>query len=377
MNTLDITILCKVVDNYGDIGFVYRLARRLKELSSSINLRLVVSDLHSFALLNPLINPTLSFQRVDNYDVFDWNDSEVCTKEFLKNFPSLILECFQCNRPLWLENILFPDKNQKNNNPICNIINLDYLTAEDYAETFHCLQSLTRSSKVKKINFMGGFTNKTAGLILDNNFMQSRNKSIKGSTSDIKILFFTYEKDFYPFFETFNKTNKKIFIDIAQGRGKSKFLDDFKKYKKESNDLSINIFELDFLSQTQWDSNLFNYNIIFIRGEDSLSRAVLSGIPFIWHAYVQEEDYQLVKVQALLDKMRNFFTKDDFFAIENFYLSFNTSLSPVDNDKMKKNLLYILKNLKSIKKGFWDFSQSLIKNGDFATHLLQFIESNY
>ena len=30
---LDITILCKVVDNFGDIGVVYRLARALSDLS--------------------------------------------------------------------------------------------------------------------------------------------------------------------------------------------------------------------------------------------------------------------------------------------------------------------------------------------------------
>ena len=31
----DITLLCKVVDNFGDIGVVYRLARALKELSDA------------------------------------------------------------------------------------------------------------------------------------------------------------------------------------------------------------------------------------------------------------------------------------------------------------------------------------------------------
>ena len=44
---MDITILCKVVDNFGDIGVVYRLARAIEDVKSkfeqvsSINMRIV------------------------------------------------------------------------------------------------------------------------------------------------------------------------------------------------------------------------------------------------------------------------------------------------------------------------------------------------
>src|SRR5512145_3134569 len=40
-----IDILCKVVDNYGDIGVAWRLARALSELPDPPALRLVVDDL--------------------------------------------------------------------------------------------------------------------------------------------------------------------------------------------------------------------------------------------------------------------------------------------------------------------------------------------
>ncbi|MDE6349393.1 MAG: elongation factor P maturation arginine rhamnosyltransferase EarP, partial [Treponemataceae bacterium] len=45
IDTKNITILCKVVDNFGDIGFVYRLARALTERDGQLRLRLIVSDL--------------------------------------------------------------------------------------------------------------------------------------------------------------------------------------------------------------------------------------------------------------------------------------------------------------------------------------------
>ena len=43
MTMLNITVLCSVIDNYGDIGFVYRLCRRLGEISKDIKLRICVT----------------------------------------------------------------------------------------------------------------------------------------------------------------------------------------------------------------------------------------------------------------------------------------------------------------------------------------------
>ena len=72
-------------------------------------------------------------------------------------------------------------------------------------------------------------------------------------------------------------------------------------------DFSSRFKNMDFCNQSEWDNLLLNCSFLFIRGEDSLSRACLSGIPFVWHAYVQSEDYQLVKVKALLEIMRKYF----------------------------------------------------------------------
>ena len=50
MKTKDVTILCKVVDNFGDIGVVYRLARALTDLYPDISIRIIVDNLKSFSL---------------------------------------------------------------------------------------------------------------------------------------------------------------------------------------------------------------------------------------------------------------------------------------------------------------------------------------
>lgn len=376
------------MDNFGDIGFVYRLARRFSEIATNKHLNIIVDNLYAFNLLCPEIfaqndNP----QKLGNWTIFDWNDSTNCTSYFQKNFPQIILECFQCGRPNWLENILFPPKKSNKDhentpNPICQIINIDYLTAENYAETFHRLQSLTRNVFVKKINFMPGFTNKTAGLILDNNFLLCKKKHSQNKLKKhFRLLIFTYKKNFMPILYSLNSFSsscgKIVEISVAQGNGQKKFFFDahiFFQSTKNTNPSQIQITELPFLKQTEWDNNLFTFDFLFIRGEDSLSRAVLSGIPFIWHAYEQDEDYQLIKVQALLEKMQPFFKPDDFVFLSNLWIQFNTSLTHINEKEISANLFYILKNLDSYKHGFNSFADHIQKIGDFGEHLLTFIE---
>ena len=133
-------ILCKVVDNFGDIGVVYRLARALSSLRPTLNLTLVVSNLESFHKMAAQIDPKKPVQtfryKNSTWMVLDWNlDKEkvirnkengeifllqdgtssslpsitsnlsplIC-RNLLPITPSLslIMECFQCGRPDWL-----------------------------------------------------------------------------------------------------------------------------------------------------------------------------------------------------------------------------------------------------------------------------------
>ena len=195
----DLTILCKVVDNFGDIGFVYRLAKNLVQLNPQREIRIAVDNLAAFYKIESRVDPALaeqvlevacadSLQAQEGADkagnegkpktaaeikseskpktrgrlrIFDATNAAVCAREWTKKPARVILECFQCGRPDWLEALLFDGVTR------ALIINIDYLTAEDYAEEFHRLKSGTRSPLVRKVNFMPGFTAKTGGLILD------------------------------------------------------------------------------------------------------------------------------------------------------------------------------------------------------------------
>lgn len=298
-----ITLLCKVVDNFGDIGVVFRLANRLsyllnnqKENNSQNVINLVVDDLVSFNKINNQIQTDKSFQVYNSMNIIAWKDSDFCYKYFKKDDGKalgVVVECFQCGRPDWMEKILFEEKLERT----VHTIMVDYLTAEDYAESFHCLKSLTRSAKVTKVNFMPGFTSKTGGLIIDDQWQTLEKRNSAGP-----VLVFTYERDWKPLVNalaTYKSARDSVKILLAQGRGK--------KSVEDAAENILDLDEMDFVNQNEWDKIMKNSSVLFIRGEESMSRACLSGIPFVWHAYPQSDEYQLVKVKALLNKLKTYF----------------------------------------------------------------------
>lgn len=393
--SMEITVLCKVVDNFGDIGVVFRLCRALSELKKNLEIRLVVSNLDSFAKISKGIDSTKTFQEFRGWKVFDWNDSALCKKEFSKNPPEFILECFQCGRPEWLEELLFSPQFNLN----VQIVNVEYLTAESWADDFHLLKSGTRSAKIKKINFMPGFTKKTGGLILDKNFMRCLSekkfalnlvkqnlykKILSEDFSDsFKILIFSYPKNFDFLASAIKEFSflKKIIVFVASGAGADSAKISLKKFK-------VNFVCLPFMQQEVWDAFLSLMDFSFVRGEDSFSRCCLFGNPFIWNIYPQEEEFHIVKLNAFLQKIKiPQIEKFSFLYNRNFKASccpesleileekkLPSELEKI-NSEMKTEILSLLKNYESLKPEFKKFSNEILKNGNLAENLLNLLET--
>ena len=328
-----ITVLCRVVDNYGDIGVAWRMCRRLSKIQSKYKICLLVDDLVSFNKIENEVDAGAKVQTVKGVEVFDWNDESGCYKTFARNDGErlqIILELFQCGRPEWMERLLFEERL----NRTVQIIMIDYLTAEKYAEDFHCLKSLTRSARVQKVNFMPGFTERTGGLIIDEEWSE-----LPEYKEDGPVLEFTY-------------ISKGAYLYSLGGLSLSK--------------------GLPFMPQTDWDKMMKSCSALVVRGEESMSRACLSGIPFIWQAYPQTEEYQLVKVKALLERMRPHFDKVAFDIVEKAWLCINGGEGCLSLSKAPFDSFF--QNLKSLHPGFVSFALSLQKNGDLCTNLMTFIE---
>ena len=374
----NILVLCKVVDNFGDIGTVYRLAKSISNLRPDLNLTLVVSDLGSFRAMAPGIDPSKKSQpfryktlsgRTVEWRILDWNlgDGFFSPGDF--HFP-IVLECFQCGRPDWLEAVLFSADFKKT----VQIVNIDYLTAEDYADDFHLLKSGTRSANIRKINFMPGFTQKTGALILDESVGLRHPKT---GVPPFAVSVFSYERDFScvvgaisDFLERRRSEEKdfRLVARVADGKGRKSFVSAWERFGKH-----FEIELLPFLPQDEWDKVVFSADFNFVRGEDSLSRACLAGVPFVWHAYPQDKDYQLVKVNALLGRMEPFFDSGDYKNLRSVWNWYNgeTAISETDARMSLSNLF----GSKTVSDSFRAFSDFLIQNGNLASKLLEYLDS--
>lgn len=69
MKTWD--IYCSAIDNFGDVGVSWRLARQLAH-EFELDVRLFVDDLQVLELLCPEVSPSLPIQRVAGVQVIRW-----------------------------------------------------------------------------------------------------------------------------------------------------------------------------------------------------------------------------------------------------------------------------------------------------------------
>ncbi len=399
-------ILCKVVDNFGDIGVVYRLARALCDLEPALKLRLIVDDLGSFRSLCPAIDARVPVQEALGWTVVRWDtdaggDHRAALAACGDPPPRLVIESFACGRPDWFEELLFdPGRPGKR-----FIVNLEYLCAEPWADDFHRMDSLTRSPLVAKRIFMPGFTSRTGGLILDRVFVEARERWSAASSeasdeasdesaaqdcsaarrafaaaSGLRLAagdenrfwctVFSYERDYSRIVADLAAWNraKPLLALAAAGKSQACFLDAW-----EAEGRPFPVLALPFLAQETWDEVLLASDFAIVRGEESWARASLSGRPFLWQAYPQSSRHHLVKVRAFLDRLRPFLDEEDFKRVEALHLAFNDRQTDGPDTCGTENLFPLLSGWAGLEAGYQAFSDSLIANGDLARHLLTFL----
>ncbi|MCF0241022.1 MAG: elongation factor P maturation arginine rhamnosyltransferase EarP, partial [Treponema sp.] len=182
-----------------------------------------------------------------------------------------------------------------------------------------------------------------------------------------QVLFFAYPQDWSPVIRAMNRVFvKDTCVKVAAGAGQESIL----KSCCENNSV-FTPEKLSFMDQEDWDKMMHDMDFMIIRGEDSMAQACLTGTPFIWQAYPQKDEYQLVKVNALLNRMRNHFGKE-FRYVETAWNAINKT-EHTDNAALEENVFDFLKNLESLKPGFISFAKSLYENGDLADNLMTFI----
>lgn len=313
MQVKSIDLFCEVIDNFGDIGVVYRVAKELKKrYSDKVEIRVIFNRIEEFLKINPLAE-NLESQEIDGifYCTYEYLKKNICTF----STANVIIEAFGCSIPDEYMNLAYNNSNL--------ILNLEYLSAEDWVEDFHLQESILGKGKLRKFFFMPGFTEKTGGIITDslyleriekvkNNLQEYRKKYLKNIKDyDKKIIgtVFTYEKNFAPLMRDLKKLDKEVVLLAMGKKTQNSFKEFFKKnfVERLGNIYKYGKIEIEFynfLSQEEYEEiiNVVDFN--FVRGEDSFIRAVLTGKPYLWHIYCQKEFVHMEKLQGFLDKYK-------------------------------------------------------------------------
>ena len=303
-------IFCNVIDNYGDIGVCWRLARQLAN-EHGLAVRLWVDDLGSFAMLCPEADATAGKQQCRGVEVYQWR----------KDFPvvqpaGLVIEAFACKLPDSYIEAMAAQAHQ----PVW--INLEYLSAEDWVEGCHKLPSPHPSLPLTTYFFFPGFTGKTGGLLLERDLLARRdafqNDAVQQQAfwrsvgmemppaQTLKISLFAYENAALAgLFDVWAGSAQPVLCLVPEGRilpqaGKY-FGDAAPSPGKAYTRGNLQVRVLPFVEQERYDELLWACDVNFARGEDSCVRAQWAGRPFVWQIYPQHDAVHWNKLQAFLN----------------------------------------------------------------------------
>ena len=298
-------IFCTVVDNYGDIGVCWRLARQLLTEHGAV-VRLWVDDLAAFARLCPEIDPTRDWQTAAGVDIRRWQQP----------FPGdivpadVVIEAFACALP---ENYVAAMA-ERDTKPYW--INLEYLSAEPWVADCHGLPSPHPRLPLTKHFFIPGFDEKSAGLLRERDLL-ARHAAFDaaiwwgahgGAPADgaLTVSLFAYENraiaTLLDFWRNGSRPMRGLVTDSRVLTSVNAALARPLAPGERCRDGALDLQVLPFMRQEACDELLAAGDLNFVRGEDSLVRALWAGKPFVWHIYPQDDDAHRVKLDAFLDR---------------------------------------------------------------------------
>lgn len=311
-------IYCTVIDNFGDVGVCWRLARQLAN-EHDVNVVLWIDDLVSFAKLAPNLNPNLAEQPLDKITVSLWHkDDRDTLSQTHQNPLDIIIEGFGCRLP---DFVLHKMAQQAKTTKPPLWINLEYLSAESWAVACHAMPSTHPQSGLIQYFWFPSFSERSGGLLREADLIKQRDEfqnSIEAQTEfwsklkihdahqfDRKISLFSYEnRAIHNLLDTLAADQQTTLLLVPE----SKALADISHWLGQSlpqgdriTKNALTIIVLPFLTHENYDRLLWACDLNFVRGEDSVIRAQWAGQPFIWHIYPQDEDAHIVKLNAFMD----------------------------------------------------------------------------
>ena len=296
-------IFCRVVDNYGDIGVCWRLASGLAARGQRV--RLWVDDDSALQWMAPQRPPGVlvkSWTQPLALDGVEIGDTLVeafgcdVAPEFLAAFARKAATSGQAG--LWL--------------------NLEYLSAEGFVARSHGLPSPVMSGPgqgLRKFFFYPGFTSASGGLLREPDlvarqasfdreaWLQQQGIAFRGERL---VSLFCYEPPaLAALLAQLAAGPQATRLLVTPGRAAAAVQACLNAMKIEpgarmqTGRLAISL--LPALDQREFDHLLWACDLNFVRGEDSLVRALWAGKALVWQIYPQSDGAHQHKLDAFLD----------------------------------------------------------------------------
>jgi uncharacterized repeat protein (TIGR03837 family) len=319
-------VFCRVIDNFGDIGVCWRLCADLAKRGQEV--RLWTDDSSALDWMAPGARQGLWH----GIRVLDWRLS--CDPATVANIQKadVWIEAFGCEIP---EQFIALQAHTKVDSPFAIQrstvwINLEYLSAEAYVERCHGLPSPIMVGPAKgwtKYFFYPGFSGGTGGLLREPEIRsgpewteQARQcwlerMGIQWDRERLVSLFCYEPAVLEDVLSMWIQAATKTLLLVTSGRAAHAVTHVMSKFRESTEpstaDATSGGFEygalrvqfLQPMTQADYDALLQCCDLNFVRGEDSLIRAIWAGRPFVWQIYPQDDGAHAKKLSAFLDIM--------------------------------------------------------------------------
>ena len=373
-------IFCRVVDNYGDVGVSWRLARQVAREHGK-RVRLWLDDLTVMAKLRPEVDPARDVQTLEQVEIarirspFEAEVADVVVETFGTDPPDAYVQAMAARavKPRW--------------------ISLEYLSAEEWVEGSHALPSPHPRLPLVKHFFFPGFTRKTGGVLREESLLRRRDefqadagaqaafwRSLVGTTPPqeaLKVSLFNYSGAPVEGLARASVQHPGPLWLVAPEGVAATALENWRLNAKARD--SINAFAVPFLAQDRYDQLLWACDVNFVRGEDSFVRAQWAGRPFAWHIYPQDDGAHWVKLSAFLARYTAGLDRSHAAAVTSLWEAWNRRDSSPSQDASKPGLAEAWSGftgrLEVLRPHALAWSAGLARRRDLAAEIVDFVDN--
>jgi len=300
-------IFCRVVDNFGDIGVSWRLARRFAAQGAPV--RLWTDDLASLHALCPKIDFAETRQCVEDIEVWNWDAFPPAVTP-----AAVAVEAFGCGLP---ESYIAA---MVAHSPRALWITLEYLSAEPWVREYHGLPSPHPRWPLERYFFFPGFVTGTGGVLRETDLLARRDAfgsagrdrfwasvgfppPAAGAT--VVSLFAYDDAPVARLLAAWEQGEGLTVAAVPEGKIVGRVLAHLGVTAADPGHIirrgNLEVRVVPFVEQLRYDELLWACDFNFVRGEDSFVRAQWAAKPFVWQIYPQQERAHWPKLEAFLD----------------------------------------------------------------------------